>query len=48
MEMNEWPMNVPLADTLLSWSCTVLVKDHVDLHTIARKEGGTEDVEIFL
>ena len=26
----------------------VLVKDHMDLQTVARKEEGTEDVEIFL
>ena len=39
----------PFADThLLSLSYSVLVKDHVDLQTVARKEGGTEDVEIFL
>ena len=26
---------------------SVLVKDHVDLQTVVRKERGTEDVEIF-
>ena len=38
----------PFADALLSWSCSVLVKDHMDLQTVARKEEGTEDFELFL
>ena len=38
----------PFADThLLSLSCSVLVKDHLELQTVARKEGDLKMLKYF-